>query len=576
MKSRLIINKTEVVAENGIVAAMHPLAAEAGLEILQEGGNAADAAVTAAFASGVVEPFMSGLGGAAYIMYHDAAGGHTLTFDGCVVCPRAAREEMFELLDPSESGSSLYGWRATKDDAAETGYRSVLVPGAVAAYCSFLEKCGSMPLSRVMEPAVRLAEEGFEIDWYVFANCASSLARLKTFPETMAIFFRPDGTPWCTANHDDNHPPDCLVQADLARTMRMIMEQGPDVFYRGEVAKAIVEHLSANGGILTQQDLAEYQVRIREPMCVNYRGYRVEMISENSGGPTVGQALNILEGFDLRASDHNMARSLHLIAEATRLAFADRFSHLGDPAFAPIPLEGLLSKEYAVRCREKIRLDRGPVPEPVGDPWPCQPDGKPAGMLLANGGDCAKQHTTHMTVVDSKRNMVSLTASVGQRFGSGVVIPDTGICMNNGMMWFDPEPGKINSIVPGKHALHAGTPAFVFDEQGPLLALGAPGGRKVLTAVMQVMLNVLDFEMGIQSAISAPRIHCETGPLQLDRRLPAETIEGLRSLGHAIELREEHYLSSYFGRPNGILIDRDEGVLRGGVEPFRVSMAVGY
>ena len=575
-RSRLLVNKTEAIGRKGMVTAVHPLAAEAGLQILQDGGNAADAAVAAAFASGVVEPFMSGLGGTACIMYHDSAGGRTRTFDGCAVCPSAAREDMFELLDPSATGSSLYGWRATKDDAAETGYRAVAVPGALAAYCSLLDNCGTMPLKLVLEPAILLAEEGFELDWYVFANCASSLARLKSFPETMATYYRPDGTPWCTANHDDNRPPDRLVQTDLARTMSTIAREGPGVFYEGEIGSALTAHLSANHGILTAKDLSDYRVRIREPMRVSYRGYQIQMVSENSGGPTVGQALNILDGFHLPSSGHNTVDTLHRMVEATRIAFADRLTYLGDPAQHPVPLEGVLSKQYAARCRDRIRRESGPLAEPSGDPWSHQAGGRPAGASGSSGGDSSTQHTTHLNVVDRHYNMVSLTSSLGQRFGSGVVVPGTGICLNNGMMWFDPEPGKINSISPGKHALHAGTPSFALDERGGLLTVGAPSGRKVLTSVMQVLINVLDFGMGIQDAISAPRIHCETGPVRADSRLPAAVIQALIQLGYAVELREEHFLSSYFGRPNGILIDRDEGLLRGGVEPYRVSTACGY
>ena len=219
------------------------------------------------------------------------------------------------------------------------------------------------------------------------------------------------------------------------------------------------------------------------------------MISENSGGPTVAQMFNILEGFDLAGFGHNSAQALHLIGEAMRLAFADRFAYLGDPAFDLIPLAGLQSKAYAAARRQAIDLRRGPVPEPVGDPWPFQPGGRPPGPRRP-GGDYADQHTTHLSVIDRERNMVSLTASLGQRFGSGILVPGTGVVLNNGMMWFNPEPGQVNAIAPGKIALHAGTPALVFDNQGPLLTVGVPGGRMVLTSALQVMLNVLDYGLG--------------------------------------------------------------------------------
>jgi len=577
IRSQHILNKTEVVAENGIVTSMHPLASAAGLEILQQGGNATDAAIATVFASGVVEPFMSGLGGAAYGMVYDAASRKTTTFDGAVVVPRAGREDMFELLQTGAKGSGAYGWAATKDDAAETGYRSAIVPGAVATYAKMLEMFGTMSLAQVLAPAIRLAAEGFYVDWYVFANSAAALQRLQPFPHIMSVFYKPNGTSFKTANHDDIGNADRLVQADLARTMERIAKEGPEVFYSGEIGHEIARHVSKNGGIITQRDMADYQVRVREPLVVDYRGYRIEMISENSGGPTVAQMFNILEGFDLVDLGHNTAQSLHVIAEAMRLSFADRFAYLGDPAFDPIPLTALQSKAYAAARREAIGLNHGPVAEPVGDPWSFQQGGKPAGAGSKIGGDYADQHTTHVSVIDRDHNMVSLTASLGQRFGSGVLVPGTGVVLNNGMMWFDPEPGKINSIAPGKIALHAGTPALVFDDQGPLLTVGVPGGRMVLTAALQVMLNVLDYGLGIQAAISTPRIHAEVGPLWIEPRFSEDVIIGLRQIRDDVALRPETFLiSSYYGRPNGVLINRETGRLHGGVEPYKLSTAMGF
>lgn len=577
MRSQPTLDKTEVVAENGVVTSMHPLASAAGLEILQQGGNATDAAIATAFASGVVEPFMSGLGGAAYGMVYDAASHKTTTFDGAVVVPRAGREDMFDLLPAGAKGSGAYGWRGTKGDAAETGYRSAIVPGAVATYAKMLEMFGTMSLAQVLAPAIRMAAEGFFMDWYVFANSAAALQRLQQFPHIMSVFYKSNGTPFQTANHDDIGNADRLVQADLARTMERIAEEGPDVFYSGEIGQAIARHVAENGGIITEADMADYRVRVREPLAVDYRGYRIEMISENSGGPTVAQMFNILEGFDLAGFGHNTAQALHVIAEAMRLSFADRFAHLGDLAFDPIPLAGLQSKAYAAARRAAIDLQRGPVAGPVGDPWPFQPGGKPSGAGLRTGGDYADQHTTHLSVIDRERNMVSLTASLGQRFGSGVLVPGTGVVLNNGMMWFDPEPGKINSIAPGKIALHAGTPALVFDDREPLLTVGVPGGRMVLTSALQVMLNVLDYGLGMQAAISAPRIHAEVGPLWIEPRFPEEVIAGLRHIREDVALRAETFLiSSYYGRPNGVLINRETGLLHGGVEPYKLSTAMGF
>jgi gamma-glutamyltranspeptidase/glutathione hydrolase len=482
---------------------------------------------------------------------------------------------MFELVEPPTRGSGVYGWRATKDEAAESGYRSPAVPGAVAAHTRLLDELGTMSLGQVLAPAIRLASDGFPLDWYVFANCASAMGRLQRFPETMAVFYRPDGTPLRPVNDDDNRPPDRLRQTDLANTLRRIADQGVDGFYRGEIARAIAGHIQAHGGILTEQDLAGYCLQIREPLQAIYRDKKIAMVPENTGGPTVTEALNILEGFDLAALGPNSTPALHLVAEVLRLAFADRFAHLGDTTAAAVPLAGLQSKAYAAVRRSEIELDRGPVRQPTGDPWVHQPGDQPDSQATSARGQPPEGHTTHLSVIDRRRNMVALTATIGQLFGSGVIVPGTGILLNNGMMWFDPEPGSVNSIGPGKRTMSASTPALVFDDQGPLMSLGAPGGRKVISAVLQVMLNVLDHGLGMQASISAPRIHVETGPLHADVRLPASVIQSLRQMGHEVVLREETFLSSYFARPNGILVDRDTGTLRSGVEPYKMSTAVG-
>lgn len=577
MKSWQIIDRVEVVAENGIVAAMHPLAAEAGMEMLEKGGNAADAAVAAGFVISVVEPFMSGLGGAAYALVHEAGSGRTVALDGCVQIPAGARPDMFELLGPDAEGNSPYGWAATKDNAAESGYRSAVVPGAVATFGRLLADHGTMPLAEVMAPAIRLARDGFVPDWYVFANFALEQSRLQNFPTIKSVFYRADGTPYLP-HFIDGHPPQRLVQRDLAWTLQLLAREGTDAFYRGEIARAIADHLTDHGGIVTERDLADYHVRIMEPLWVPYRDFQVAFIPINSGGPTVAEALNILEGFDLAGLGRESATTLHLTLEAIRMAFADRFAHLGDPAFAPIPLEGLQSKEYAAARRAEISPNGPAVGQVVGDPWPFEPGGRPDSLPQPSSPQQAGSHTTHLTVIDRDHNMVSLTSSLGYLFGSGVMVPGTGVVLNNGMMWFDPEPGRVNSIEPGKRALHAGTPALLFDAAGPLMALGAPGGRAVMTAILQVILNVANFGLTMQPAISAPRVHSEGEfrPAFVDRRFPADEIARLEAMGHRVAVREENVLSYYFGRPNGILIDRPNGLLRGGVTPYQVSTALGF
>lgn len=575
MISRMLVNKTTIKSKNGMVTAMHPLAAKVGASILKAGGNAADAAVATAFAIGVVEPFMSGLGGGASIVIHDSKKNLTKVIDGSVKVPGKATEDMFDLLDTDSQGSGVYGWRGTKNDEAETGYRSIAIPGAVDSYLLLHDKFGSIPLTQVMKPAIELASRGFPIDWYVFFTCASSLPRLSRFPETMAVFYKSDGYPFQAGNFDDTRSPDRLIQKDLAKTLTAISDGGSKAFYEGYVAKSMAKHIQSNGGLISEDDLAHYKARCFDPLQVEYRSKLINFAPYNSGGTTVAEILNILGSFDLTSLGHNTIDSLHLIAEAMRMGFSDRFAHMGDPFYSNIPINGLESKAYALERSRIINKTKGPVSDPVGNPWPFQIKVSSSASILPGGYDASRQNTTHLNVIDSKHNMVSLTTSLGQAFGSGVVIPNTGVTLNNGMMWFDPEPGHINSIRPGRHAMHAGTPTLIFDEQGPLMALGAPGGRKVLTSVLQCILNTIDYKMNMQDAISSPRIHAESGPLSIDNRIPPHVVAGLQKIGHNVVLREETPITSYYGRPAGILIDRKSELMRSGLQPYNLSTAVG-
>jgi gamma-glutamyltranspeptidase/glutathione hydrolase len=546
-----------------MVTAMHPLAAEAGVELLEKGGNAADAAIATALAVGVVEPFMSGLGGCAYALAFDARRKRTLAVDGSALVPLAADQDTFELLQSGAVSAGLYGFRATKGDAAETGYKAIAVPGAPAALGKLRDAMGTKPWSELVAPAFRLADEGFPIDEYLFAQSAASVSRLRAFPETTSIFLHQDGT--ARVPGFQGAEPERLYQPTLAKTLAQIAQDGPSELYRGPMGEAIVAHVQKHGGLLTLRDLESYEARILDPLDVTYRGRRIRLLPDTSGGPTVTLALNILENFALDSLAPDSAERFHLIAEALRLSFMDRFRHMGDPKSVRIPLEHFLTKLYAA--------ERASLVQPEGrraDSFPWSEEG-------SGSGDAAGQHTTHINAVDSERNMVSLTATLGARFGSGVTVPDLGVVLNNGMMWFDPEPGHTASISPGKRALHAAAPAFLFDGERPIAAFGSPGGRKIMSAVLQVLLYLVDHGMPLQDAIQAPRIHCEVDPpLLVEAHVPEATVKELRERGHPVSLKQETFLSSYFGRPTGILVDEKHGCLRSGAEPYRVSAAVGY
>jgi gamma-glutamyltranspeptidase/glutathione hydrolase len=336
--------------------------------------------------------------------------------------------------------------------------------------------------------------------------------RLWKAGEAKRIFFRPGGAP--LRPPIGTEPSDRVVQTDLARTLERIARDGPDVLYRGEIAEAIVADVRANGGVLGADDLAKYEARVGTPLQTMYRRHRVITLDGLSGGPTVARALTVLDAFPVGKKERGGVDHLHLVAEALRASFLHRFSELAD-------------------------------------------------------------HTTHLNAIDKDRTMVSLTQTLGQGFGSGFVPKGTGIVLVDGMTWFDPVPGHPNSIAPGKRVLWAGSPTLITLDDKPLLAVGAPGGRKIMSAVTQAIVNVIDFGDGPQEAVNRPRVHDEGEGLLVDSRIPEEVRAGLAALGHQVEVKEETLMSAWFARPNAILVDPKTGKLRGGVDQNKPAVAIG-
>ena len=568
-RSQWIIDKTEAVSHDGMVASMQPLSAEAGAEILRRGGNAIDAAVATAFAVGVVEPFMSGVGGIAFMVYRDAATGEMICFDGSTVLPRAIRPEMFELMSDGKA-SGMYGWPSTKDDANNTGWLAPGVPGTPHLLGEAHRRFGRLPWKEVLQPAIKLAREGFEVNHYVAMSIAAAYENLHRFPESKRTFFRPSGAPPAPAVGDRG---DRLVQSDLARTLTLIAEQGPDVVYHGEIAGMIAEDMRRNGGLITEEDLAAHQTRVFTPDSIDYRGYQILGQLACSGYPTVAEALQILEGYDLAKLGFQSTESVHLIVEAMRRALVDRLAFLGDPDLTPVPLKGAISRGYAAERRGTIDPNRATPNDGPGDPWPFEA-GREA-FYPERSGVTGDGQTTHISIVDRERNVVSLTSTLGAAFGCGVVIKGTGITLNNAVTWFDPRPGAVTSIGPGKRVMSAATPVIVLRDGKPFAAVGSPGGRRVMSAVYQVIVNLIDFKLGMQAAISAPRAHAEGVATEISTRFPAEVIDGLEQMGHQVVRREESLSSSFFARPNGVMIDPETDELHAGVFPFTPATAIG-
>jgi len=564
------VSKSEAVSDRGMVTAKHPLAVEAGLDVLRRGGNAVDAAVTMAFAMGVLNPGANGIGGGGLMLVHLATSGRTLVIDYAMDCPLGATADAYDLEDAA--GGNRFGWRKVRDDANVLGYRAAAIPGTVAGLALALDQFGTIPLAEALAPAIGFADDGFEITWDLALGLSAVMPILLSYPASAEIFL-PGGMPPRPA--DTNRGADRLVQRDLARTLRTIAEQGPDAFYRGSIARTIGRELARLGGLVTEEDLARYEPIVSEGgISVDYRGHTVVAVPGACGGITALQSLNLLERFDLAAHPADALETAHLHAEAYRRAFADRHRYVADPKQARVPWHGLLSKRYAATRAAEIDPTRASDAVAPGDPWAFE--GAPAPSTVAGlahgGGDTS---TTHVNAVDRDRNVVSLTQTLVNGYGSGAVVPGTGILLNNAMLWVDPEPGRPNSIAPGKRGLNNMTPLLVLRHGAPYMALGAPGGARIINAITQVLGNVVDHGLSIQQAMQVPRIDCSTPSVLVDSRHSAAVKNGLVQLGHRVRVVEESFGTVNFSTPLAILVDPRDGQLHGGVDPFRTAIAAG-
>ncbi len=540
---------------DGIVVAPQPLAVEEGAKVLRAGGNAVDAAVTAAFVQGVIDPTNCGMGGWGVMHVRSARTGRSEVIEFYSVLPRSMPSDFFAGDVVGNPGMwnifQVRGW------ANNIGYRSVGVPGTVRGLAEGLARFGTWPLSRVLEPAIRWADEGVDVD----AELASRLGpqfeaddggpkmvdRLSATPASAALYTR-DGHPL--------RPGDHMTHAEAAQTMRRLAAKGADDYYTGEIGARIAEDFRANDGFLDAEDLRSYRTRTSAPIGIDYRGYRVETSRPPTGGITVLQALNILEGYDLAALRHNSADYVHIVTEALRAAFADRIRYVGDPLFVDVPQEMLLSKDHAAEWRGKIRMERRlELPHPES--------------LVVAG---AKGHTTHLCAVDAEGNVVSLLHTLAMN-GSGVVTPGLGFLYNDSVVLYNPFPGYPNSMAGGKMRANGGSPTIVYKDGRPFLALGSPGGHGIISGVLQTILNVVEHGMTPTEAVSASRFHCEHGPLQVETRIPLGVREELARRGHKVQntLNPFAYVS---GAVQLARIDPVSGAATGGADPRRGGMVL--
>lgn len=504
---------TPVASRNGMVVSEEELGSQVGLAMLRKGGNAVDAAVATAFALAVVMPEAGNLGGGGFMLVHLAKEGRTVALDYREIAPLAATRDMFLRPDGSVDHEEL-----------DHGAKSVAVPGTVAGLAHALERWGTRRWSEVLEPAIRLAEDGFELNATQSASLAMGRERLLLNPEAKRVYLAADGS--APAMGVRRRYP------DLARSLRDLQRKGPGSFYGGELGERIVTDLARQGGVITREDLRRYRVTERAPLSGTYRGYEVvSMPPPSSGGVHLIQMLNILEGWPLGEMGAGSARGIHLMTEAMRRAYADRSEHLGDPDFVRVPVAALTSKAYAATLRAGIDPDRA-TPSAEVRPGQLAPYESP--------------QTTHFSVMDRWGNAVANTYTLNWSYGSGIVARGTGILLNNEMDDFSAKPGEpnvygliggeANAVEPGKTPLSSMTPTMLFRDGKVFLVTGSPGGSQIITTVLQTVVNVVDHGLNIQAATNAPRVHHQWWPdeLAVERTLSPDTVSLLRERGHTV------------------------------------------
>jgi gamma-glutamyltranspeptidase / glutathione hydrolase len=485
-----------------------------------------------------------------------------------MVAPAGARPEMFPL-SGAGSDTELFGWPAVVDSANVWGYRSVAVPGTVAGLALALERWGTISLAEALAPAIRWAEEGVPVFWHTTLMIAGELGTLKRFPATAAIFLDGDGNPPVTREQDH---PRWLRQEDLARTLRTIANEGPRVMYEGSLGQTIADDLAANGAPFTRDDFASYQAGITPALSTTYGGSEVHTIGGGTGGTTLVESLNILAELDLRNLGYHTPLALHRMTQAFRTAFADRFAWLADATQIDIPVDVITSQEYAQERVQSLREDRFEAIPAAAAERTGMRHGLESSLpdYVANAaapGQLADGSTTHLSVMDRNDMAVSCTQTLLSLWGSRVTTPGTGVLLNNGMMWFDPEPGRPNSVAGGKTPLSNMAPVVLSRDGRPWASLGASGGRRIMNCNAQLVINLTDWRLAAQPAISAPRIDCSTAQLLLSWRFPAETVRALRTMGHRVAIRDERLFTDGFASPTAIRCILD-GVFDGGADPF--------
>lgn len=574
--------KKEVLAREAIVAACDERAADYGIEVLRQGGNAADAAVVTGFLMMVYEPFSCGLGGhGGHMAFYNGKTGEVIGIDAASKAPAKATADMFvdELLHVPE----FYGdvnRVLVKDSANALGFRAMFAPTTVAQYHYVNKQFGTWAWERVLAPAIEVAEAGFVADEIYARRMNDTLDLLEehgddALTEPFKATFFPEGRRIQSG--------DVIKQTDMARTMRRLAEEGPGLFYGGEVSQEIITWVNDHGGILSEIDFTSYEVEVGPLSVTSYRGYEIHGYANSANGSTIAAILNILERFDLHAMGYLSPQLLHTVSEAMKLAFIDRYAYVSDRDHVPVPYDGIMAKSYARERALLIDPARATLFSP-GGPWEHQASGR---KYLENrhgidlheftGGGLGREadsDTTFMVAGDQDHNLMLITSS---NFSNcKVVVPGLGFQLNNSMSGANAAPGHALSIAPFKRILRNSGPTLVFKDGKPVYALSAPGGRKIITGTVWALILMIDFGLGPQAALDAPRLHCEAHDLQvrLEDGFGEETLSELRRLGHEL-LVTEMYQEGY-SRMQVLKMDSEAGIYIGGSEPRSHSGIRGF
>ncbi|MBV9569563.1 MAG: gamma-glutamyltransferase [Hyphomicrobiales bacterium] len=529
-----------------MIVAPQPEAVEAGLQVLGAGGNALDAVIACALTQGVVDPMMCGIGGLGVLQIFDPASGKSLVLDGLSACAAGCTPEMWTDLFEREC-SDGYGY-VLKGGVNELGHRAVTTPGIMRVFGDAHATFGKLPWTELFAPAIDHAEGGWVVRPHVATMFALDEAGYGRQPYVKKLAFTPDGRSlYLRADGTPKRVGDGVRNPDLAETLRGLAREGAKSFYEGELARRIDADMRANGGLLSLGDLAGFKVRTRLPLTTMYRGRAIATPPPPAGGIMVAEMLRILERFDLVTLEHNGPEYVRILTEAMKIAGRDKDVHIGDPDFVPAPLERLLSDAYAQECAARItRGEKTPKPRANAD----------------------SKGTTTVSCIDHGGMVVSLTHTNG--VPSGVMVPGTGFMLNGAMNWYDPRPGRAGSIAPGKRRFSSMTPTIVFEGAKPVTTLGAPGGAWIGIAILQVLLNVLDWGMSMQEAVAAPRFSATSDAIDISNRIPRMTQKALEAMGYEVKRSP---LTFPFAAPHGITFWDDE--LEGGADPQRDGYAAG-